>query len=53
VKIRLIGLKPGIFQLYGIHFVSMHSNAPSPHHQEQIQPISEFVLVDPLVVLIE
>ncbi|KAA1101491.1 hypothetical protein PGT21_022455 [Puccinia graminis f. sp. tritici] len=53
VKIRLIGLKPGIFQLYGIHFVSIHSNPPPPHHQEPIQPISEFVLVDPLVVLIE
>ncbi|KAI9618252.1 hypothetical protein H4Q26_012607 [Puccinia striiformis f. sp. tritici PST-130] len=60
IKIRLIGLKPGIFQLHGIHFLSIspHNNPPlpplPPQEKQQQQPlISQFVLVDPLVVLIE
>ncbi|PLW23259.1 hypothetical protein PCASD_16414 [Puccinia coronata f. sp. avenae] len=59
IKIRLIGLKPGIFQLHGVHFLSL-SNAPPPpppfslhHHHQQQQPLSQFILLDPLVVLIE
>ncbi|WAQ85808.1 hypothetical protein PtA15_6A437 [Puccinia triticina] len=57
VKIRLIGLKPGIFQLQGIHFASIPKN-PHQHQQQQQQQmqmpqISQFVLVEPLVVLIE
>lgn len=59
VKIRLIGLKPGIFQLHGIHFVALPQHPPPPapshhhHHLQSQQQLSQFVLVDPLVILIE
>jgi len=61
VKIRLIGLKPGIFQLHGIHFVALPQPPPPPapshhhhhHHHQSQQQLSQFILVDPLVILIE